>query len=113
MPKCNPRLVVGSLVIAFGGCNSHAYYREAMQYQSLARTVLVSRGVCSNEQDCQKKKLLFAEGGELSLGFVSWGGANITLYETTDAALVEEVSTQFRELHAQLKAPRVDRKSVV
>jgi hypothetical protein len=67
------------LAITLAGCNSHAYYREAMQYHSLAEQVLISHGICSNDLDCQKKGLLFAEGGELSLGLISWGGASITL----------------------------------
>ena len=99
----------GAALLAFmlEGCNSHAYYREAMQYHAVAREVLVLHGICSSDQNCQKKSLLFAEGGELSLGVVSWGGANVTLYETSDSALVEEISVKFKQLHAQLRKPEV------
>ena len=101
------RFGVAAIAVLAQGCNSHAYYGEAMQYHALAREVLVSHGVCSGEQDCQRKSLLFAEGGELSLGVVSWGGANITLYETNDSGIVEEISVKFKRLHEQLHRPKV------
>ena len=83
---------LGSCMLAttVAACNSHAYYSEAMQYHATARTVLIARGICTNDEDCQKKKLLFAEGSEFSLGFIEWGGARVSLYQTQDAALVEE-----------------------
>jgi hypothetical protein len=94
-------------VIASSGCNSHAYYREAQQYVKVAQSVLISRGVCFNSDDCQKKHILFWEAGAVTLGSVSWGGVGITLYETNNSALVDEVATQFRTLHSELKAPEV------
>jgi hypothetical protein len=107
MSKLRTYLAISLAIVACVGCNSHAYNREAMQYHALAQAVLISRGICSSEQDCQKKHLLFAEGGEVSLGPVHWGGAYITLYEINDMALVEDVVARFKQLHASLKVPKV------
>lgn len=96
-----------TVAAALSACNSHRYYAEAMQYHTLATSVLVSRGVCASSQDCQRRQLLFAEGGEFSLGVAAWGGAYVTLYSTSDEALVQELALAFRELHARLKQPKV------
>ena len=93
--------------LPLAACSSHRYYAEAMQYHALATAILVRRGICSDPQDCQRKELLFAEGGEFSLGLVAWGGAYITLYRTNTDALVQEISAAFRDLHTKLKLPKV------
>jgi hypothetical protein len=107
MPKLVNSLPSLLAVVACSGCNSHAYYREAQQYVKVAQGVLISRGVCSNSDDCQKKHILFWEAGAVTLGSASWGGVGITLYETSDSALVDEITTQFRKLHSELKEPKV------
>lgn len=101
--------VLAPLLIAAGctGCNSHAYWAEATQYSAVARDALIEKGICASIQDCQKKGLIFAEGGEVSFGFMSWGGAHINLYETQNAALVQDLETKFKELHARLGKPAV------
>jgi len=107
MPKIRFAIALGFLVVALTGCNSHAYWAEAMQYHTAARDVLIKNGICASEQDCQTKSLLFAEGGEVSLGFVRGGGVYINLYETQDPALVEAVETKFIALHSRLGEPDV------
>lgn len=57
--------------------------------------------------DCQKKELLFWEGGEVNLGVVSWGGAYVNLYATQDPVLVEAIVSKFEEVHAQQPEPQV------
>lgn len=78
-----------------------------MQYSAVARDTLIEKGVCASIQDCQQRGLLFAEGGEVDFGIVSWGGAYINLYETQDAALVQDLEKKFKELHARLGKPSV------
>ncbi|KAB2875209.1 MAG: hypothetical protein F9K36_05900 [Burkholderiaceae bacterium] len=78
-----------------------------MQYHALATSVLMSRGVCASSQDCQRRQILFAEGGEFSLGVATWGGAYITLYSISDEALVQDLALAFRKLHGRLKQPKV------
>lgn len=95
------------LTVACSGCNSHAYWSEALQYHTVAQDVLIANSICASKQDCQKKDVLFAEGGAVSLGFVSWGGAYINLYETQDPALVEVIVAKFKELHLRLRKPNV------
>jgi len=92
---------------ACAGCNSHAYWAEAMQYSAVARDTLIEKGICTSIQDCQGKGLLFAEGGEVNFGFVSWGGVYINLYETNDSFLVQDLEAKFKELHAPLGRPTV------
>lgn len=78
-----------------------------MQYSALAGETLIARGVCATPQDCQKKQLLFAEGGEVDVGFVQWGGAYINLYDTQDPELVSELESKFKVLHGRLGKPKV------
>lgn len=92
---------------ACAGCDSHAYWAEAMQYSAIAHDTLIENGTCTSIQDCQRRDLLFAEGGEVNFGFVRWGGAYINLYETQDAALVQQLEAKFKELHARLGKPNV------
>ena len=98
---------LGVVLIAAMGCNSHAYWAEAQQYHAAACDVLVGRGICSDEQDCQRKEVLFAEGGEISLGVIRWGGVHITLYQVQDEKVVEDISAKFKEVHARLGKPAV------
>jgi len=100
-------LILTLVTISFSGCDSHAYWSEAMQYHAIAQENLISKGICSSDQDCQQKALLYAEGGEVSLGLVSWGGAYINLYETQDPELVDAIALKFKELHSRLGKPDV------
>jgi len=89
------------------GCDSHAHHAEALQYHRLAQDVLIARGVCANAVACQRREFPSWTAGEWVLGPVHWGGVGITLYETDDMALVQEIEDRFRQLHAQLKRPPV------
>jgi|GEM_PF-6396012 len=100
-------LILTLITITFSGRDSHAYWSEAMQYHAIAQENLISKGICNSDQDCQRKGILFAEGGEVSLGFMSWGGAYINLYETQDTELVNVIVVKFKELHSQLGRPDV------
>lgn len=100
-------LILTLITTTFSGCDSHAYWSEAMQYHSTAQETLISKGICSSDQDCQRRGMLYTEGGEVSLGFVSWGGAYINLYETQDPELVDAIALKFKELHSRLGKPDV------
>ncbi|MBP7648093.1 MAG: hypothetical protein KA751_15255 [Comamonas sp.] len=102
-----PRFLMPLLALTLAGCNSHSYHREALQYHAAAQDVLIARGICTTDQDCGKKGLLFIEGGSVSLGLLEWGGAYVTLYETSDAPLVDEVTAKLQQLHGKLKEPKV------
>ena len=99
--------IAGALAFTGSGCSSHAYHAEAMQYTELAQGVLIARGMCSNKQDYSSKGLVFFEAGRTSFGFIGWGGVFVNLYDITDAALVDEVTSKFQELHGRLKEPKV------
>lgn len=106
MPNLATFFAIGTLSFTLCGCGE-PYREEAQQYLAIAQEVLIDKGVCPNVRDCQRKELLFWEGGEVSLGFVRWGGAYVNLYETRDPALVEAVVAKFREAHAQRPTPQV------
>ncbi|HSH73031.1 MAG TPA: hypothetical protein VK974_08260 [Methylophilaceae bacterium] len=89
-------LILTLITITFSGCDSHAYWSEAMQYHAIAQENLISKGICSSDQDCQQRALLYAESGEVSLGLVSWGGAYINLYETQDPELVDAIALKLK-----------------
>lgn len=107
MHKLHTAIIFALLATANAGCNSHAYWSEAVQYHAVARDILIEKGICASERDCQMNGVLFAEGGEVSLSFVSWGGAYINLYETQDPVLVEAIVVKFKELHSRLGKPNV------
>lgn len=99
-------LVTVSLVLTIPGCGEP--HRDAAQkYLALAQEVLIAKGVCSSSADCQRKELLFWEGGEVNLGVVRWGGAYVNLYATQDSVLVGAIVEKFKELHAQQPTPQV------
>lgn len=107
MHKVIATIALLTLFTACTACNSHAYWKEAKQYSALANEALIARRICASPQDCQKKQLLFAEGGEFDVGFFQWGGAYITLYDTQDAELVSDLESKFKLLHRQLGKPQV------
>jgi hypothetical protein len=94
------------LAVAASGCGE-PHRADAQKYLAIAQEVLIAKGVCSSAADCQRKELLFWEGGEVDLGLVRWGGAYVNLYATQDPALVEAVVAKFREVHAQRPTPQV------
>jgi hypothetical protein len=94
------------LLIALTGCGE-PHRVAAQQYLALAQEVLIAKGVCSSSSDCQRKELLFWEGGEVNLGLVRWGGAYVNLYATQDQALVDAIAERFKALHAQQPTPQV------
>jgi hypothetical protein len=107
MPSLRTALTIVLLTVASSGCDSHAYWTEVQQYHAAAQDVLIANGICASTQDCHNKNILFAESGEISLGFAQWGGAYINLYETQDAVLVDAIVTKLEELHSRLGKPNV------
>ncbi len=106
MPKVAAIFAMGTLILTACGCGE-PYRAEAQQYLAIAQDLLIDKGVCSNVHDCQRKELLFWEGGEVSLGFVRWGGVSINLYGTQDPAVVEALVAKFKEVQAQQPTPQV------
>jgi hypothetical protein len=106
MPRLSVLVVTGALALAVYGCGE-PHRAEAQQYLAIAQEVLIANGVCSSAVDCQRKELLFWEGGEVDLGLVRWGGAYVNLYGTKDPALVEAIVAKFKEAHARRPTPQV------
>jgi len=106
MPEFRFITGIGFAIAAISGCGE-LYRDEATRYHAIVQEVLVAKGVCSSAQDCQRKQLVFWEGGGLSLGFLRWGGAYINLYETQDPVLVEAIVAKLRETHVVGSEPRV------
>ena len=89
-----------TLAVAMVGCGE-PHRAAAQQYLKLAEGVLIANAICSSAADCQKNELLFWEGGEVSLGVVSWGGAYVNLYATQNPVLVDAIVSKFKEAHAR------------
>ena len=106
MPKLRFVAAMSFTAAAISGCGE-PYREEATRYHAVAQEVLVAKGVCSSAQECQRKQLLFWEGGGFSLGFVRWGGAYVNLYETQDPVLVEAVVARLKEAHVRPSEPQV------
>jgi len=106
MPSLGTLLAASSLALAISGCGE-PHRAAAQQYIALAQGVLIAKGVCSSSADCQRKELLFWEGGEVNLWVVSWGGAYVNLYATQDPALVDAIVEKFKEVHARQPTPQV------
>lgn len=106
MPSTRTLFAAATLAAAMAGCGE-PHRAAAQHYLALAEGVLIAKGICSSPADCQKKELLFWEGGEVNLGVVRWGGAYVNLYATQDPALVEAIISKFKEAHARQPEPQV------
>lgn len=106
MPSINTLFAAATLAVAIVGCGE-PHRAAAQQYLALAQGVLIANGICSSAADCQRKELLFWEGGEVNLGVVSWGGAYVNLYATQNPVLVDAIVSKFKEAHARQPVPQV------
>lgn len=106
MPSVKSPFAIAMAAIALAACGE-PHRVAAQQYLALAEGVLIANGVCASTSDCQKKELLFWEGGELNLGVIRWGGAYVNLYSTQDPALVDAIVSKFKETHTRQPEPQV------
>lgn len=90
------------IAASVSGCGE-SYPEEARRYHALAQEVLVAKQVCAGPQDCQRKEILFWEGG--NPWFPGQNYAYVTLYETTDLALVEAVVARLKQAKAETSMP--------
>ncbi len=97
---------VALAALALAACGE-PHRAAAQQYLALAEDSLIANGICSSTSDCQRKELLFWEGGEVNLGVVHWGGAYVTLYATQDPMLVDAIVSKFLEVHRRQPEPQV------
>ncbi|TCJ15383.1 hypothetical protein EZJ19_07140 [Parasulfuritortus cantonensis] len=106
MPSINASSAIAVTAFALAACGE-PHRAAAQQYLTLAEGVLIANGICASASDCQRKELLFWEGGEVNLGVVGWGGAYVNLYATQDPALVDAIVSKFKEAHTRQPDPQV------
>jgi hypothetical protein len=106
MPSIKAPSAIAMTAIALAACGE-PHRAAAQQYLALAEGVLIANGICASASDCQRKELLFWEGGEVNLGVVRWGGAYVNLYATQDPALVDAIVSKFKEAHTRQPEPQV------
>lgn len=104
MPKFIIIAVTLAIVCGMTGCGE-AYPLEAKRYCDAAQEVLITEQVCADVQDCQRKELLFWEGGNPWLP--GYDMAFVSLYETKDAVLVEAIVTKLKQVRADANMPPV------
>lgn len=96
-------LLVGGLVVGCGEPHRDA----AIRYHGAAQGVLIAHGVCANAQDCQKRQLLFWEGGRRDIPLFQEGGASLNLYETVNQELIESVGAKLKATQQAEHLPSV------
>lgn len=106
MPSIKAPLAIAITAVSLAACGE-PHRAAAQQYLALAEGVLIANGICSSPSDCQRKELLFWEGGEVNLGLVRWGGAYVNLYATHDPVLVDAIVSKFKEAHTRQPQPQV------
>lgn len=104
MPKKSSAALAVLIAASLSGCGE-SYPEEARRYHALVQEVLVEKQVCDGPQDCQRKEILFWEGGNPWLPGHSY--ACVNLYETTDIALVEAIVARLNQAKAETSMPPV------
>lgn len=84
------------------GCNSHAYYNEAMRYMELTRQVLIEEGLCSNNDDCSRKEMAMWSASGWKVGPLTGGGVSIEVYKVTSSEIAAKIVTQCKALHNEI-----------
>jgi hypothetical protein len=104
MPKGTSSTLAVLITASLSGCGE-SYPEEARRYHAAAQEVLVAKEVCARAQDCQRKEILFWEGGNPWLP--GHDHVYVTLYETNDAALVEAIVARLKQVKAETSMPSV------
>lgn len=101
------RATVFLLTVALLGCGE-PYRDAATRYHAAAQEVLVAHHICDGPQDCQKKALLFWEGGRRDVPLIQEGGASLNLYDTSDESVIEAVAARLRAVQQTEDLPGVE-----
>lgn len=104
MPKRSSTALALLIAASLSGCGE-SYPEEARRYHAVAQEVLIAKGACAGPQDCQRKEILFWEGGNPWLP--GHNNAYVTLYETNDIALVEAIVARLKQAKAETSMPPV------
>jgi hypothetical protein len=86
---------------------SHAYYQQARAYLDGAQNVLIAHRLCKDEQDCNKREILFGQGGGIKIGPFEYGGISIYVYEVSSPEVVGDLVKAFGEIYKKQKGPRL------
>jgi hypothetical protein len=100
-------LVAAAFMLSASGCDSHLYYTEAAQYVKVSNSALIQAGLCSTEQDCKAKQLIFWEAGGIAIGPVRTGGVHINLYQQSSLEFVTGLELEFLKLRSRVGGPSV------
>lgn len=96
-------LIVMVLAISvLSGCNSHAYFDEAQILLKDAETVLLKKGICSDQQDCSTRQLVTFEAGGWSFGPWSGGRVHIHVYQINDNSVTQSLHDSFIQRHSDM-----------
>lgn len=97
------KLLLTSLFTVFLlGCGE-AYRREAGIYFAAAESVLIEQGLCSSNNDCSQKGLVFWEGGNSVLP--STKKAFISIYGIKGPAVADRVAQRIAQEKARIHGP--------
>jgi hypothetical protein len=104
MPKRNSTTLAALIAASLSGCGE-SYPEDARRYHAAAQEVLVTKQMCAAPQDCQRKEVLFWEGGNPWLPGHHY--AYVTLYGTSDTALVEAIVARLKQAKTETSMPPV------
>ena len=90
-------IVAVSSLVLLAGCDSHAYYEEAMAYVSEAEKILVETRWCQKPVPCSAKDMVKFEASGWQLGPLNYGGVYINVYEVDDLSVADKVIARLRE----------------
>ena len=79
------RFLVLALAVTTGGCGPGRNYDQTGVYGTAIHSVLVTRGLCKDEQDCIRKEMVFAEGGTFKSSPVHVNVYNVAAPATAEA----------------------------
>lgn len=86
---------------------SHTYYQQAQVYLDGAKEVLITHGLCESKNDCNRRHILFGDGGATKLGPFKFGGVQIQVYEVSDPEVIGDIVKAFGEIYKKQKGPRL------
>jgi hypothetical protein len=79
-------LLALALAVVASSCGMGHNYEQTSVYGAAIRTVLISKGLCKDEQDCNHKEMVFAEGGMFKDSPV-----HINVYNIADPAIASTI----------------------
>ena len=95
------RLLTALLVLALlAGCNSHAYYDQAIAQADAVKDELARSSICATPGACSFAEVKFEAGG-WKIGPFRGGGVTINVYGVSDIALARRILARCKSLHAK------------